>query len=104
MIQKLWYINWYWQTDMKTNNLESVLKDINWGRKWKGSPMLSVASLSQVEANIVSEHIYISLEPENLHCDGEISRSQAMTKYRMLNGALKELSKLGFAVSKPDYF
>jgi hypothetical protein len=28
------------------------------------------------------------LSPENLHCDGEITRAQAMVKYRDLNRAM----------------
>ena len=89
---------------MKTNNLEAVLKQINWQRQWKGSPRLTIDSLTQVEATLVADHIFIALEPENLHCDGEISGSQADAKRRMLDGALKELGKLGFAISKPSYF
>lgn len=88
---------------MKTTNLEAVLKQINWTRQWQGSPRLSLASLTQADASAIADHIYCSLEPENLHCDGEISRSQAMAKSRTLNGALKELGKLGFRISQP-YF
>jgi len=34
------------------------------------------------------------LSPENLHCDGEISRTAAMKKYRALNAEWKQLEKL----------
>ena len=91
-------------TNMKTNNLEAVLKQINWQRQWKGSPRLTIDSLTQVEATLVADHIFIALEPENLHCDGEISRSQVNAKRKMLDGALKELGKLGFNTSSSYSF
>ena len=37
------------------------------------------------------------LSPENLHCDGEISRAQAQVKYRKL---MKEWGKLEAAVGR----
>lgn len=43
------------------------------------------------------------LSPENLHCDGEISRSAAMKKYRALKAEWKELEKsLGEKVYDDD--
>ena len=35
--------------------------------------------------------VYGGLSPENLYCDGEISHSAAMVKYRRLKGQLKTL-------------
>ena len=34
------------------------------------------------------------LSPENLSCDGELSRSQVQARYRSLNGAAKDLIRL----------
>jgi len=34
------------------------------------------------------------LSPENLCCDGELSRSQVLTKQRVLTAVVKELQKL----------
>ena len=34
------------------------------------------------------------LSPENLCCDGELSRSQVLTKHRELTSVVKELQKL----------
>ena len=37
---------------------------------------------------LVIETLECALSPENLHCDGEISRADAARKYQYLNGAL----------------
>ena len=37
---------------------------------------------------LVIESLECALSPENLHCDGEISRADAARKYQYLNGAL----------------
>ena len=96
-------INLYNLINMKNTNLESVLKQINWQRQWKGSPRLTMASLTQTDASAIVDYIFNALEPENLHCDGEISRSQAMAKEKTLKGALKELGRLGFNTSKYSF-
>ena len=55
------------------------------------------------EVDILVESIDCSLSPENLHCDGEISREQAQSKFRKLVGALKELDRMGFVVNSFEY-
>ena len=42
----------------------------------------------------VADMIDSALSPENLTCDGELSRSQVQTKHRALTAAAKELVKL----------
>jgi len=43
------------------------------------------------------------LSPENLHCDGEISRTSAMQKYRAIKAEWRELeNKLGRKVSEEE--
>lgn len=37
---------------------------------------------------LVIESLECALSPENLHCDGEISRAEVQRKYQYLNGAL----------------
>ena len=51
------------------------------------------ATASRPEMDILKDisSVYGGLSPENLHCDGEISHSAAMVKYRRLNGQLKTL-------------
>jgi len=40
-----------------------------------------------------ARHIYNDLSPENLHCDGEISASQARAKYKQIMAALNYVNK-----------
>ena len=42
----------------------------------------------------IADSIDADLSPENLTCDGELSRSQVQTRYRALTAAAKELQKL----------
>lgn len=42
----------------------------------------------------VAAHIDAALSPENLTCDGELSRSEVQRRYTLLKGALGELYKL----------
>jgi hypothetical protein len=42
----------------------------------------------------VADCLDSDLSPENLTCDGELSRSQVLTKHRALSQAAKELQKL----------
>jgi hypothetical protein len=46
----------------------------------------------------IAEAIDAELSPENLHCDGEISRSAAMAKYRKLATVARQLQKLDSSV------
>ena len=42
----------------------------------------------------IADNIDSDLSPENLTCDGELSRSQVQTRYRALTAAAKELKQL----------
>ena len=59
------------------------------------------------DADILTEirSIYCNLSPENLHCDGEISRSAAARKGAALNRRLREcFVELGRRVSEGEAF
>lgn len=61
----------------------------------------------RTEKEIMSEisGIYCGLSPENLYCDGEISRSAAMRKYRSYQRQLKALFReLGREVSEYESY
>ena len=49
--------------------------------------------LSQANANELMNMIGSELSPENLHCDGEISRTQAQNKYNYYGRVIKELDR-----------
>ena len=60
---------------------------------WHDSPSKTCERPKRPEMEILKDisSVYGSLSPENLHCDGEISHSAAMTKARRLNAQLKTL-------------
>jgi hypothetical protein len=51
----------------------------------------------------VAQHIDAALSPENLTCDGELSRSQVNARYKELTAAAKDLIKLDPAVAQYMY-
>ena len=51
----------------------------------------------------IAEMIDCQLSPENLHCDGEISNTEAMRKLRRLNLVAKELLALDPTVTFYEY-
>jgi hypothetical protein len=49
--------------------------------------------------------IYAAMSPENLHCDGEISHSAAMRKYRRLQRELQSLfTEIGRVVTEGESY
>lgn len=50
--------------------------------------------VTATEINELYDMLECDLSPENLHCDGEISRSAAAKKARAFNAALKDLSSV----------
>ena len=63
-------------------------------RVTRSTPAIPVKT-GRTEEQIMQEisSIYGGLSPENLHCDGEISRSAAMRKYRAYQRQLKACFK-----------
>ena len=51
----------------------------------------------------IADSIDSDLSPENLTCDGELSRSQVQTRYRALMSAAKELKQLDPGVKFYEY-
>jgi hypothetical protein len=69
---------------MSMANLTTWMIDQNSLRKLFGQELLV---LPRDKAYVI-ETLECALSPENLHCDGEISRAEAQRKYQYLNGAL----------------
>ena len=62
-----------------------------WNSIFKGKQYeIQTAKGRQEVANCLDS----DLSPENLCCDGELSRSQVLTKQRALTSVVKELQKL----------
>jgi len=57
-----------------------------------GSRQLSLQNAADRQA--IADSIESDLSPENLTCDGELSRSQVQARYKTLTKAAKELQKL----------
>ena len=48
----------------------------------------------------LAQKIDSDLSPENLSCDGELTRSQVQARYRELNGAARDLVRLDPSVAQ----
>jgi len=57
-----------------------------------GNRQLSLQNAADRQA--IADSIDSDLSPENLTCDGELSRSQVQARYKTLTKAAKELQKL----------
>ena len=57
-----------------------------------GSRQLSLQNAADRQS--IADSIDSDLSPENLTCDGELSRSQVQARYKTLTKAAKELQKL----------
>jgi len=66
-----------------------------WNRLFKGKEYEIQTSKGRQE---VADCLDCDLSPENLSCDGELSRSQVQAKYRQLTQVAKELQKLDSTV------
>ena len=49
--------------------------------------------LTQAEVDDLARSLDSDLSPENLHCDGEISQTQAQNKYNYYGLVIKELDR-----------
>ena len=71
-------------------NLTAYVENQNrWNAIFGESPMQ--LPLSQAGVTKIAKSIDAGLSPENLHCDGEISASEARKKYNNYHRVLNEL-------------
>lgn len=66
-------------------------------------PVIDIDNMTQADADRLFKAIDGQLSPENLFCDGEISREAARQKERTLRGAVQELFNMGFNMPKGCY-
>jgi hypothetical protein len=73
-------------------NLNEYVEDLNkWRKIWNNRPYsLNVAS----DRQSIAESLEGELSPENLTCDGELSRSVVQARYNSLAKVCKELKAL----------
>ena len=72
--------------------IEKYVDQKNAWRKIFGEQPLSL--MSAKDAQRIAEMLDADLSPENLTCDGELSRSQVQAKYNLLTRAASELKAL----------
>ena len=77
---------------MKVSALTTYVDRKNAFAKMFGSRQLSLQNAADRQA--IADSIDADLSPENLTCDGELSRSQVQARYKTLTQAAKELQKL----------
>jgi len=81
--------------------LNTYLNRKNAFAKMFGQKALSLQNATDRQR--IADSIDADLSPENLTCDGELSRSQVQTRYRALTAAAKELKQLDPAVKFYEY-
>ncbi len=72
----------------------------NWERLFK-QPELSL--LRAEDRQRIADSIDSDLSPENLSCDGELSRSQIQQRYAFLTRCARELQSIDSAVTFREY-
>ena len=77
---------------MNISTIEQYVERKNAFAKLFGSKPLSL--LNAQDRQRIADSIDAELSPENLSCDGELSRSQVQARYRALTAAAKELKQL----------
>jgi hypothetical protein len=82
---------------MNISNIESYVERKNAFGKLFGNKEYSL--LSAVDRQAIASMIDADLSPENLTCDGELSRSAVNARYQFLTRAARELQSIDPAVS-----
>jgi hypothetical protein len=86
---------------MNISNLEAYVAQRNAYAKIFGQPVLSLQSANDRQR--IASMIDGDLSPENLTCDGELSRSAVQKKYRQLTRAAEELKSIDPSVEFFEY-
>ncbi len=76
--------------------LKNQIENMNAMSAVFGDDTIDADNLTDDDAQRIFQKIDGGLSPENLHCDGEISRAQAQAKYRSYMSAIKGLQTMGF--------
>ena len=85
-------------------SLQSLIERNNLWAQLSGRPEMDINSLTQADANNLFRSIECELSPENLTCDGELSRSQVQARADELYHAVDDLRDMGFTVPADCYF
>jgi hypothetical protein len=82
---------------MNISTLEQYVEQKNsWGAIFGSKPL---SLLNAADRQAIADSIDCDLSPENLTCDGELSRSAVQAKYRQLTRAAQELKSIDPSVT-----
>lgn len=84
-------------------HLEQYLERVNfWRVNGEKKPAYTIATLTRADAERIMESLECDLSPENLSCDGELSRTEQTKRFRLYSGAMKDINKM-FPMVLPKY-
>ena len=77
---------------MKVNKrFADYVEGLNFWKRFAKKPLL-VFPLTQADVDEIARRLDNDMEPENISCDGELSRAQVQAKYNKLSGVKKDLA------------
>jgi hypothetical protein len=89
------------EREMSIATIENYVEQKNrWGAIFGQKPL---SLLNAEDRQRIADSLDADLSPENLTCDGELSRSQVQAKYRMLTRAAQELLSIDPAVKMYEF-
>jgi hypothetical protein len=86
---------------MNIATLEQYVQQTNqWRQLFDESPL---SLLNANDRQAIADRIDLALSPENLTCDGELTRAQVQKKYTALTRAARELLSIDPSVKMYEY-
>lgn len=82
-------------------SLKKFVKQHNDWNAIFGTPLLDINNPQ--DRQVIARKIDCDLSPENLSCDGELSRSQVQARYNLLTKAARELKAIDPTVKFYEY-
>jgi hypothetical protein len=86
---------------MNISNLEAFVEQENRFSAIFGSKPLSL--MNKADRQRIADKIDMQLSPENLSCDGELSRSQVQKRYTYLTRVARELQSIDPTVTFMEF-
>ncbi len=87
----------------KNKLLSNYIDDMNRWRKFRGEGLIDMDNIGSYVEDIF-DSLLSNLSPENIHSDGEASRSEVNARYRFYTGVYEELKGLGYDHSDMKYY
>ncbi len=87
----------------KNKRLSNYIEDMNHWRKFRGEGLIDMDNIGSYVEDVF-DSLLSNLSPENIHSDGEASRSEVNARYRYLSAVYEELKELGFDHTDMKYY